>query len=195
MGCGVGNTLFPVMELHPEWTYYAFDVAQSAVDILKQHSLLTGTGATSSAATAITCHACVCDISLGELPDCVPQHGVDIATLMFVLSALPRHTMAGAVRAIRDKLKTGGLGFSPIWQSQLSGLVTPFSFWCAGGRLLFRDFVKDDYRERLFSAGDERKMLGDGYFQRGDGTLVTFFDPGPYRADLYVVCVCDLFVD
>jgi tRNAThr (cytosine32-N3)-methyltransferase len=35
VGCGAGNTLFPLMKQHPNAFFYAFDFAAHAVDVVK----------------------------------------------------------------------------------------------------------------------------------------------------------------
>ena len=35
VGCGVGNTFFPLLEVNPHVFVYAFDFAASAIDIIK----------------------------------------------------------------------------------------------------------------------------------------------------------------
>lgn len=37
VGCGVGNTVFPLLDLNPQITAYACDFSATAVDLVKKH--------------------------------------------------------------------------------------------------------------------------------------------------------------
>ncbi len=39
IGCGVGNTLFPLVKNSPEKYFYAFDLSPKAIDVLKVKAL------------------------------------------------------------------------------------------------------------------------------------------------------------
>lgn len=56
MGCGVGNTAFPLLELNPTVQVYACDFAASAIKLLRQHPEYAASG---------RCAAFVADITGG----------------------------------------------------------------------------------------------------------------------------------
>ena len=37
LGCGVGNTVFPILEMHPKCHMYAADFSPTAVQLVKEH--------------------------------------------------------------------------------------------------------------------------------------------------------------
>lgn len=57
MGCGAGNTVFPLLELNPGASIYACDFAPSAVGLVRAHPAY--------ATTAGRVHAFVADITGG----------------------------------------------------------------------------------------------------------------------------------
>ena len=77
-GCGVGNTVFPVLEANPEAVAYACDFSQHAVSLVRRHAM--------HAAGRV--HAFVADLTNTSLTDSVPAGTVDFCSLIFVLSAV-----------------------------------------------------------------------------------------------------------
>ena len=77
-GCGVGNTVFPVLEANPEAVAYACDFSPHAVSLVQQHAL--------HAAGRV--HAFVADLTDATLTDSVPAGTVDFCCLIFVMSAI-----------------------------------------------------------------------------------------------------------
>ena len=78
VGCGVGNTAYPLLELNNTNQVYACDFALSAVDLVKAHP-------------SYSCgrlHAFVADITCHDRKADVPADSVDICTMVFVLSAI-----------------------------------------------------------------------------------------------------------
>ena len=100
-GCGVGNTLFPLLQSNPRLRVYAFDFSPAAVEIVRRHPL-TASGRVIAA---------VGDLTSGELPaelaECTGR--CHAATLMFVLSAISPERMGPAIDATASALTTGGL--------------------------------------------------------------------------------------
>lgn len=90
VGCGVGNTLFPLAELNPSARVHGCDFAASAIDVVRQHPGYGG---------RVTAH--VADITRERLQPEVAPRSMAVATLFFVLSALSPETMpqVGGVEA------------------------------------------------------------------------------------------------
>ncbi|KAL6768508.1 hypothetical protein ACKKBF_B11000 [Auxenochlorella protothecoides x Auxenochlorella symbiontica] len=97
LGCGVGNTLFPLAAANTQARLYACDFAPAAIRVLKQHPLYGG---------RVTAH--VADITKGPLAPAVPEGQVSAATLFFVLSALSPETMPRALENLKPSLVPGG---------------------------------------------------------------------------------------
>jgi len=101
LGCGVGNTVFPILEtnISPDLKVFCCDFSSTAVDLVKQHPQYND-----------RCHAFVCDISKPDWTASIPfeAESLDIVILLFVMSALDPEDMKSAVSNIRKYLKPGG---------------------------------------------------------------------------------------
>ena len=104
---------------------------------------------------AITFSAAVGDLTLGVLPpELAPCLGrCDVATLMFVLSAMSPPTMPPAIAAVASALKPGGL-------------------------LFLRDYAQGDgAQHRLQQANQPKQLDAAGrFFVRQDGTRAYYFE-------------------
>lgn len=80
VGCGAGNTLFPLLEQskNPDLFVYATDFSSTAVQVVQSNPLYD---------TTRSC-AFVWDLASPELPEQVEPGSLDVLVLIFVLSAL-----------------------------------------------------------------------------------------------------------
>jgi len=100
VGCGAGNTIFPLMKAKVEESFFMYgcDYAPSAVEVVKN----------SPNYDTKRCHAFVHDItSTEDYP--MPEESLDIIIMIFVLSALDFNNMKRAVEKLSKLLKPGGL--------------------------------------------------------------------------------------
>ena len=153
-GCGVGNTLFPLLRANPRLKAYGVEFSKTAVEIVQAHRL--------AAAGRVT--AAVGDLTDGVLPstlsECIGR--CDVATLMFVLSAIsPGEMMERAIDAAASALREGGY-------------------------LLIRDYAEGDGAQRRLQATSEArpKQLDEAgrFFVRQDGTRAYYFETGELAA-------------
>jgi len=98
VGCGVGNAVFPLIEINPRLHAHAFDCASSAVDLVHEHI--------ASAALGDRLSASVCDLVREEAP--VPPGSMDFVLCMYVLSAIAPSAHADCFRKLTGTLKPGG---------------------------------------------------------------------------------------
>ena len=150
-GCGVGNTLFPLLRANPRLRVFGVDFADAAVEIVRKHPL----------AQAGRVCAAVGDLTSGALP---PELGAclgrcDVATLMFVLSAISPEKMGAAIGAVGAALRPGGL-------------------------LLIRDYAQGDGAQERFKASSRPKQLDEHgrFFVRQDGTRAYYFETAELAA-------------
>ncbi|ORZ29537.1 hypothetical protein BCR44DRAFT_1449525 [Catenaria anguillulae PL171] len=92
--------------------------------------------------------AFVADLTKDALTETVPRQSVDVASCIFVLSAIPPEDLATAV-------------------ANVASVVKP------GGTVVLRDYARYDQAELRFKASNNR--LEDHLYCRQDGTLAHFF--------------------
>ncbi|XP_018418256.1 PREDICTED: methyltransferase-like protein 6 [Nanorana parkeri] len=136
-GCGVGNCLYPLLEEDLHLFVYACDFSPRAVQFVKQNP----------AYNTNTCKAFQCDLTKDDLTENIPAESVDVATLIFVLSAIHPDKMHLVIRNIYKVLKPGGC-------------------------VLFRDYGLHDHAMIRFKSGSK---LGENFYVRQDGTRSYFF--------------------
>lgn len=149
-GCGVGNFAFPLLageegedggSDHSPFFIYACDFSPRAVDIVKAHPLYRPENISAFTLDITT--------SPETAFDGTPlRHGAaDVASLMFVLSALKPEDFRPALENVRNSLKSGGV-------------------------LIMRDYAVNDMAMLRFGPGTKIK---DRHYVRQDGTMSYFF--------------------
>lgn len=102
IGCGAGNTLFPILQQNknPKLKLVGADYSPRAVQLVKESEQFDPNH----------CHATVWDLSNedGQLPEGVEPHSVDIAIMIFVFSALAPNQWDSAISNLSKILKPGG---------------------------------------------------------------------------------------
>lgn len=92
IGCGVGNTIFPLMEKYPNFKFYGFDISPRAVQMIKE----------SPKYDPSRIFVEVVDIAKDPFPTTFEK--ANIATLVFVLSAISPENHDLVVKKIADYL-------------------------------------------------------------------------------------------
>lgn len=138
VGCGVGNLVFPLIEDgHRDYFIYACDLSPRAVELVRQHNLYDER----------YMRAFPCDITTDEVFKTLAEGTLDIATLIFVLSAI--HP---------EKFRT------------VAGNI--FRLMKPGGMVLFRDYGLYDMAQLRFKPGHK---IGENFYMRQDGTRSYYF--------------------
>lgn len=137
VGCGVGNLIFPLIEEGLNFYFYACDFSPRAVEIVKSNKLYN--------------ESCVkafqADITMSNVfKETVPE-AIDIATLVFVLSAIHPDKFSTVLKNIYSVLKPGGI-------------------------LLFRDYGLYDMAQIRFKPGHK---IDENFYMRQDGTRSYYF--------------------
>jgi len=95
LGCGAGNTVFPILESDARIKVHCCDFSPRAVDLVKQHTNYTPDRV----------NAFQCDITKKDLLEDVPKCGVDCVMCVFVLSAISPEKMPLAIRNIAQVVR------------------------------------------------------------------------------------------
>lgn len=133
LGCGVGNMVYPlVQEGFSNFYFYACDFSPRAVEFVKANSLYNDS----------RMKAFCADLTTEDLFENVPEGSVDIASLIFVLSAI-----------------------NPASWPQVASVA--FRALRPGGVLLFRDYGRYDMAQLRFKPGHK---IAENFYMRQDGT-------------------------
>jgi len=151
IGCGAGNSAFPLLDLDPRATVFCCDFSPRAVALVERRRR------TLPADKRDRIVPFVCDVSreplCGSNGGMIPPGCVDVCTMVFVLSAIAPDRMPDVLRNVSSVMRPGG-----------------------AGRVLLRDYADGDLAQtRLGDKGDGRK-LGDNHYVRGDGTRAFYFE-------------------
>uniref|UniRef100_A0A8C4LSQ8 Methyltransferase type 12 domain-containing protein n=1 Tax=Equus asinus asinus TaxID=83772 RepID=A0A8C4LSQ8_EQUAS len=101
VGCGVGNTVFPILQTNndPRLFVYCCDFSSTAVELVQ----------TNSAYDPSRCFAFVHDLCDEDKSYPVPTDSLDIIILIFVLSSVVPDKMQKAINRLSRLLKPGGM--------------------------------------------------------------------------------------
>ena len=139
LGCGVGNTTLPLLALNPSIALWSCDFAPNAVRLMKE----------SPGFDAQRCTAFVNDMTCEPLSDAVPACEMDLALLIFVLSAISPDKMVHSLQ-------------------NLATVMRP------GGQVLLRDYGIYDMAE-IRLAEQKGHKISDNFYVRKDGTRAYYF--------------------
>lgn len=145
IGCGAGNTFFPVLNQNQNENLKIFgcDYSKVAVDLVRSNESFKEQLEKGHAFSSVW------DLANpeGNIPDDMEPNSVDIVIMVFVFSALHPNQWKQAVLNLAKVLKPGG-------------------------QILFRDYGRYDLAQVRFKKG---RLLEDNFYIRGDGTRVYFF--------------------
>ncbi|XP_060205925.1 tRNA N(3)-methylcytidine methyltransferase trm141-like isoform X2 [Lycium barbarum] len=98
VGCGAGNTIFPLVTTFPKLYIHACDFSPKAITLVKSHENYS----------AKKMNVFVCDAAKDDLSDNVTPFTVDVVTLIFTLSAVSPSKMASVLENCKQVLKPNG---------------------------------------------------------------------------------------
>ena len=101
IGCGVGNTIFPIlqMNLNANFFVYGCDFSSVAINLLKQHQSYDQS----------RCRAFVMDATSSDWDLPFERNSIDVILLIFTLSAIDPSKSRHVMQMAFDQLKPGGL--------------------------------------------------------------------------------------
>ncbi|KAH7855960.1 hypothetical protein Vadar_031018 [Vaccinium darrowii] len=141
VGCGAGNTIFPLIATYPTIFVHACDFSPRAVNLVKAHKDFMETQV----------NAFVCDLTADDLSKQISPSSVDLVTMVFVLSAVSPEKMPLVLQNIRKVLKPDGY---VLFRDYATGDLAQERFSCKDQKISENFYVRGD-GTRAFYFSDE----------------------------------------
>ncbi|KAK8514221.1 hypothetical protein V6N13_063123 [Hibiscus sabdariffa] len=147
VGCGAGNTIFPLIAAFPKLYVQACDISPHAVALVKSHAEFTEDRV----------NAFVCDVTVDSLLEHIKPSSVDVITLVGVLELYNSGVSDPAISPYR----------MPWILQNVKRVLKP------DGYVLLRDYAIGDFAQVKLE--NKNQMISDGFYVRGDGTCSFYF--------------------
>ncbi|XP_037019637.2 tRNA N(3)-methylcytidine methyltransferase METTL2A isoform X2 [Artibeus jamaicensis] len=175
VGCGVGNTVFPILQTNndPRLFVYCCDFSSTAIQLVQ----------TNSAYDPSRCFAFVHDLCDEDKSYPIPRNSLDIIVLIFVLSAVVPDKMQKAIDRLSRLLRPGGMmllrdyGRHDMAQLRFKkGQCLSENFYVRGDGTRVYFFTQDELDTLFTTAGLEKvQNLMDRRLQVNRGKQLTMY--------------------
>jgi len=141
VGCGVGNTLYPILQEYSEFihTMHAFDFSSNAIQLLLQHQQYPEYHS--------QIHAFQFDITTTSISRHIPSHSIDSICLFFVLSSISPEKHEFVLNQLSQTVKVGG---RLLFRDFCHGDLAESRFDSTQSKLSNRFYVRQDGTRSYF---------------------------------------------
>ncbi|XP_021655795.2 uncharacterized protein LOC110646608 isoform X2 [Hevea brasiliensis] len=141
VGCGAGNTIFPLVATYPDTFVHACDFSPRAVNLVKTHKDYKDTHFS----------AFVCDLTIDDLNKEISPASIDIVTMIFVLSAVSPEKMPLVLQNIKKVLKPNGY---VLFRDYAVGDLAQERFTCKDQKISENFYVRGDGTRAFYFSND-----------------------------------------
>ncbi|KAI7753570.1 hypothetical protein M8C21_003362, partial [Ambrosia artemisiifolia] len=146
VGCGAGNTIFPLAATYPALSIHACDFSPRAVDLVKAHKDFNES----------KMNAFACDLTSDNLLNHIPSSSVDIVTMIFVLSAVSPEKMPLVLQNIKRILKPNAY---VLFRDYATGDLAQERLTCKDQKISENFFVRGDGTRAFYFSEEFLKSL------------------------------------
>lgn len=146
VGCGAGNTVFPLLATYPDVFVHACDFSHRAISLVKSHKEYADTRV----------NAFACDLTSDDLSSQIAPSSVDVVTMIFVLSAVSPEKMPLVLQNIRKVLKPNG---RVLFRDYATGDLAQERFTCKDQKISENFYVRGDGTRAFYFSEEYLRCL------------------------------------
>ncbi|KAL8235186.1 hypothetical protein R6Q59_021286 [Mikania micrantha] len=146
VGCGAGNTIFPLTATYPALFIHACDFSPRAVELVKAHKDFNKS----------KINAFACDLTSDDLVNHIPASSIDIVTMIFVLSAVSPEKMPLVLQNIKRVMKPNAY---VLFRDYATGDLAQERLTCKDQKIGENFFVRGDGTRAFYFSVEFLKSL------------------------------------